>query len=76
MFDYIVKVTRIGSREFLRVGAYVIPIDRIREFDFHPPDYSGCEVLILVEDKVSRGFSGELARGLEEFFDAPSEELP
>jgi hypothetical protein len=75
MFAPLVKGTRIGAREFLRVGSYVIPVDRIQRFDFAPPDYSGCEVLLLLDDsKVTYGFSGDLARALEKFFDAPPED--
>jgi hypothetical protein len=80
MFASVVKVTRIGTREFLQVGCYVIPIDRIREIDFAPDKGSGCDVIILAENKSntrrSYGFNGEFARLIGEFFNqsAPSEE--
>jgi hypothetical protein len=73
VFASIVNFSRIGTQGFLRVGRYLIPVDRIREFDFSPPEYSGCDVIIFTDEKQSYGFSGELARQLEEFLDASAE---
>lgn len=50
-----VGITKVGSREFLNLGDVVVPVDKIRVFDFNVPNggASGNSVQVVTDDPDS-----------------------